>query len=71
MPTRFICPHCHSSIDPLDFEIADSTKVQYRICPECDDPFVLSTNDTATEETSSILFVETPRARLAEENHAL
>ncbi|MEI7613653.1 MAG: hypothetical protein WCK63_12135 [Betaproteobacteria bacterium] len=70
MPTRFICPHCHSSIDPLDFEVADSSKMQYRICPECDDLIVLSAKDDRTEETTTT-FVDSPRAHLAAEHCAL
>ena len=42
MITRFICPHCHQSIDPFTLEVADSTNAQYRVCPACDEPIVLS-----------------------------
>jgi hypothetical protein len=69
MPTRFICPHCHSSIDPLDFEVAKSATQQYRICPECDDLIVLSAKNEEIEEATT--FVEAPRARHAAENHVL
>ena len=44
MPPRFICPYCHNSLDPLTLETADSAEAQYRICPECDSPIVLSVN---------------------------
>lgn len=40
MPSRFLCPHCHHSIDPLALEIAGSPYAQYRVCPECDEPVV-------------------------------
>ena len=42
MSPRFICPHCHNSIDPLTLDAAHSADAQYRICPECDEPVVLS-----------------------------
>ena len=51
MIPRFICPHCHYSIDPLALEAADSAGAQYRICPECDGPIVLSANSEDAEET--------------------
>jgi len=51
MIPRFICPHCHYSIDPLALEVADSVVAQYRICPECDGPIVLSVNGEGAEET--------------------
>jgi len=50
MPSRFICPHCHHSIDPLALETADCADVRYRICPECDEPLVLSTRHQDTSE---------------------
>ncbi|MFZ4538824.1 hypothetical protein [Propionivibrio sp.] len=37
MPPRFICPHCHSPIDPPSMEVASSAVAAYRICPECDE----------------------------------
>ena len=40
MTYRFLCPHCHHSIDPLALEIAGSPHAQYRVCPECDEPVV-------------------------------
>ncbi len=66
MPPRFICPHCHSSIDPLDFEVARSSTQQYRICPECDDLIVLSATDEAFAETTAC--TDTPRAGRAAEH---
>ena len=44
MPPRFICPHGHSPIDPLTLEVADSVYAPCRVCPECDDPIVLTVN---------------------------
>jgi hypothetical protein len=49
MNTRFICPHCHFSLDPLSLEIARSAGAQYRICPECDGPVVLFSSAVAGE----------------------
>ena len=40
MSRRVICPHCHSSIDPLLLEVAVSARLQHWICPECDEPVV-------------------------------
>ena len=40
MSRRVICPHCHSSIDPLLLEVALSARLQHWICPECDEPVV-------------------------------
>ena len=50
MTTRFICPHCHNPIDPLALEVADSASAQYRICPECDEPIVVSVIREEPEE---------------------
>lgn len=49
MSPRFICPHCHRSIDPLTLELAASDEAQYRICTECDSPIVLSIETEDTE----------------------
>ena len=45
MTPRFICPHCHRSIDPLTLEAGASTTTRYLICPECDDLIALSVAD--------------------------
>ncbi len=71
MPTRFICPHCHSSIDPLDFEIAHSASQQYLICPECDDAFVLPATGTTIEEVPLAPLVEARPALHPAENCVL
>ena len=42
MTVRFICPHCHSSIDPLTMEAGDGMGGRYRICPDCDQPILLA-----------------------------
>ena len=47
MTPRIICPHCHSPIDPLTLEVAESAEAHYRICPECDEPIVMSVGDSS------------------------
>jgi len=42
MTPRIICPHCHSPIDPNTLDYATSEKVQFCICPACDEPIVLA-----------------------------
>lgn len=42
MPTRFICPHCHSPIDPAAMELASSERACYRICPVCDEAVLVA-----------------------------
>lgn len=37
MTQRFICPHCHASVDPARMERALSELAEYRICPGCDE----------------------------------
>ena len=53
MIPRFICPHCHHSIDPCTFEVADGANAQYRICPACDAPVVLSATIPECTDASS------------------
>ena len=36
MPLRFLCPHCHASLDPRCVETGADGVNDYRICPECD-----------------------------------
>lgn len=42
MPLRFICPHCHASVDPLAMERACSELAEYRVCPVCDEPVLVA-----------------------------
>jgi hypothetical protein len=49
MPQRFICPHCHSPIDPQTMDRAACAGVPCRICPECDEPVPLAPEALATE----------------------
>ena len=42
MPTRFICPHCHSPVDPATLELASSAQAYYRICPVCDEAVLVA-----------------------------
>lgn len=37
MTQRFICPHCHASVEPARMERALSELAEYRICPGCDE----------------------------------
>lgn len=41
MTQRFICPHCHSPLDPCSMDQASSGDAQLRVCPNCDEPVVL------------------------------
>lgn len=41
MNARFICPHCHSPVDPQAMDVAVSVRAACRICPECDEPVLL------------------------------
>ncbi len=41
MSPRFICPHCHSPVEPQRMDILVSDQADCRICPECDEPIVL------------------------------
>lgn len=45
MTARFICPHCHSSLNPLAMERACSDLAEYRICPDCDEPVFFAVLD--------------------------
>lgn len=45
MNSRFICPHCHSPVEPQRMDVAISDQAACRICPECDEPIVLTTMD--------------------------
>lgn len=42
MTPRFICPHCHSPLDPLTMDKASTANARLRICPDCDEPIVLA-----------------------------
>jgi hypothetical protein len=59
MPHRFICPHCHSSIDPLTLEVANSAKAQYRICTECDGLIVAFARTEDTDSEPSVVVQST------------
>lgn len=41
MSPRFICPHCHSPVEPQRMDVLISDQAACRICPECDEPIVL------------------------------
>ncbi|MBS1227443.1 MAG: hypothetical protein H6R17_720 [Proteobacteria bacterium] len=42
MTVRFICPHCHSPLDPQTMDAASTANARLRICPDCDEPIVLA-----------------------------
>ena len=42
MSHRFICPHCHRSIDPAVMELAAGPEACYRICPACDEAVIFA-----------------------------
>jgi 2-keto-3-deoxy-6-phosphogluconate aldolase len=44
MTLRFICPHCHSPLDPQTMDAASTAGARLCICPECDEPIVLAIN---------------------------
>jgi hypothetical protein len=43
MPSRIICPRCHSSVDPWEMDLASSPETDFLICRECDEPILLPT----------------------------
>lgn len=68
MTSRFICPHCHNSIDPQTLEAASSAGTQYRVCPECDEPVMLFVpDDDATGTTIPVASSKPPSIGLAAE----
>jgi hypothetical protein len=52
MTPRFICPHCHSPIDPQTMDLAVSASEQYRVCPECDEPTAVFANSAKGEKNA-------------------
>ena len=64
---RFICPHCHSPLEPRTMDRADDAKSQLRICPNCDEPIVLaaaspmSRIEAGNATTSSVLAAHAKR----------
>lgn len=45
MSARFICPHCHASVNPHAMERAYSDLAEYRICPACDEAVFFALRD--------------------------
>ena len=41
MPSRVICPRCHSPVDPWEMDLASSPESDFLICWECDEPILL------------------------------
>jgi hypothetical protein len=46
MLARFLCPHCHASLDPEAMDTGACGRIELRICPACDMPVVLDQPDT-------------------------
>ena len=65
MTPRFICPHCHSPLDPNSMELASCSDVQLRVCPNCDEPVVLQPNATPAMPATLAARVEAARPPLA------
>ena len=49
-PPYFICPYCHSPIDPGRMEIILEDFGEYRVCPECDTPVALQPRTPVSRE---------------------
>ena len=45
MTARFICPHCHTPVNPHAMERAYSDLAEYRICPFCDEAVFFALRD--------------------------
>lgn len=45
--SRFICPHCHSSLSADAMETAQFRGVEARVCPVCDGVVVLDAHASA------------------------
>lgn len=45
MTARFICPHCHASVNPHAMERAYSDLAEYRVCPVCDEAVFFALRD--------------------------
>jgi len=70
MSPRFICPHCHNSIDPLTLDVALSAEGQYRICPECDEAVVLFVSRDDADDELPLLPLDTSSKSVAAESLA-
>lgn len=53
MTQRFICPHCHSPLDPRTMDDASTGDSALRICPVCDEPIVLTTRRAAQPSSAA------------------
>jgi hypothetical protein len=51
MPPLFICPHCHSPIDPQNMDVGHGLGGEYRICPDCDQPILLGATASPTSNS--------------------
>lgn len=50
MTRRFICPHCHSPVDPQAMDVASADDVVFRICPLCDGPVLLMSCNAGADD---------------------
>lgn len=39
---RFICPRCHSPVDPASMDSATGPGAYYRVCPVCDEAVLVA-----------------------------
>ena len=62
MTLRFICPHCHSPLDPLTMDNASTAKARLRICPNCDEPIVRAVTAAPAQSRA---WISAPRAENA------
>ena len=69
MTARFICPHCHSPVDPLSLDAARSGGALFCICPVCDEPIPQACDAPETAvETRDRRFEAPALSRSAEES---
>ncbi|WP_263770785.1 hypothetical protein [Propionivibrio soli] len=70
MPARILCPNCHSPVEAHRFETAANAAAEYRVCPECDLPVVLSLKTDARPAEELALATEVDWPPLSEESGA-
>ena len=65
MHPRFICPHCHSPVDPLMMDVVIDERATSRMCPECDEPIVVATAPVASLVTAPVIDEDSSDTRSA------
>ena len=63
MTSRFICPHCHNSIDPQTLEAASSAGTQRCFCGHCGSPVISIKAETPDFYRLRIGTLDTPLAQ--------